>query len=208
MLVLLVCLLAAKNYNDYVLYKVFNPSKELAQQLSEYDIWSESKTELEVFMPSRDFEALNVPSSQIVKEDIPELIDGEAKRLTRNKRFKQTPPVTPDDVWFEQFFVDYSPYDQVQQWYKKLSEQFPELVKFVPSIGKSLEGRDLFAVHITAPTTTPKKQFYFESLIHAREWISGTTTAYIAWQLIKGYTNKDTTFVNILNQAEFVIGIL
>ena len=212
MLMLLIVCLLAKRFDDYVLYKVSNPSKQLAQELNKYDVWHADKSGIEVFMPKQHFNALVIPSTQyeVLKTDMQELIDVESQRLSRNKRFKKVAPIAPDDLWFEQFFVDYSPYDDVKAWYLKLSQTFPDLVQFVPSIGKSLEGRDLFAIHLTAPSSsftraTTKKLFYFQSLIHAREWISGTTTAYIVWQFVKGFTNKDSKFVNILNEAEFVI---
>jgi len=204
-MLLFVLSLLAKDYSDYWLYEVNNPSADLVEELQSYDVWSADKSGMEVFMPTLDFDALNIQDYQVLKKDISELIDSESSRLQRQRRFKRPAPVNPDTVWFESFFVDYSTYDSIKLWYQKLAETFPQLVTFVPSIGKSLEGRDLFAIHLTAPTKTSKKVFYFESLIHAREWISGTTTAYIVWQLIKGYTEEDTKYVNILNQAEFVL---
>eukprot|EP00834_Sanchytrium_tribonematis_P001721 NODE_44_length_33449_cov_1.575742.p21 type:complete len:244 gc:universal NODE_44_length_33449_cov_1.575742:27289-26558(-) len=203
----LISLLFSKNYEGYYLYKVYQPSTSLAQDLFEYDVWKADSHSIEVFMPTMDFDALNVPSSQyqVLKKDMNAEIEAESKRLERNNRFKRPAPVQPDDQWFEQFFVDYSPYDEVKQWYQKLADIFPDLVEFVPSIGKSTEGRDLFAIHLTSPSKQTKKQFYFESLIHAREWISGTTTAYITWQFIKGYKDQDPKYVSLLDRAEFVI---
>ena len=51
-------------------------------------------------------------------------------------------------------------------WYEELSKKFPEIVKFVPSIGKSVEGRDMPAVHITASSADALK-IYFQCQIHA-----------------------------------------
>lgn len=55
-------------------------------------------------------------------------------------------------------------------WYEDLAVGYPDIVKFVPSIGKSLEGRDMPAVHITA-SSSPRK-YYFQCQIHARKYVS------------------------------------
>ena len=57
-------------------------------------------------------------------------------------------------------------YPDIVNWYEELSKKFPEIVKFVPSIGKSVEGRDMSAVHITASSTDALK-IYFQCQIHA-----------------------------------------
>ena len=57
-------------------------------------------------------------------------------------------------------------YDDIVKWYQDLAEKFSDLVRFVPSIGKSYEGRDQPAVHITAATEDTKK-IYFQCQIHA-----------------------------------------
>ncbi len=49
------------------------------------------------------------------------------------------------------------------KWYEELASSNPGIVKFVASIGKSVEGRDLPAVHIG----TGAKQIYFQCQIHA-----------------------------------------
>ena len=93
-------------------------------------------------------------------------------------------------------------------WYEKLSKEFPEIVEFVPSIGKSVEGRD------TASSTDALK-IYFQCQIHASkspcclqsylcvglssycacvsagEWISGATCNYIASFLTENYDKNE-----------------
>ncbi len=48
-------------------------------------------------------------------------------------------------------------------WYKELESNYKDIVKYVASIGKSVEGRDLPAVHIG----TGAMQIYFQCQIHA-----------------------------------------
>ena len=57
-------------------------------------------------------------------------------------------------------------YDDIVKWYQALADKYPKLVTFVPSIGKSYEGRDQPAVHITADAAATKK-IYFQCQIHA-----------------------------------------
>ena len=55
-------------------------------------------------------------------------------------------------------------------WYEEMSGAFPQLTKFVPSIGKSLEGRDMPALHITATGGGEEvNKIYFQCQIHASE---------------------------------------
>jgi len=58
-------------------------------------------------------------------------------------------------------------YPDIVNWYRDLSEDFPDIVTFVPSIGKSVEGRDMPAVHITAGTSADTMKIYFQCQIHA-----------------------------------------
>ena len=80
------------------------------------------------------------------------------------------------------FFDDYHTYEEIQQYYIDLSRNYPNLVTYIPSIGISNEGRDLFAIRIKSHANPPKT-IYFEGLIHAREWISGATVAYTVQQI-------------------------
>ena len=108
-------------------------------------------------------------------------------------------------------------------WYEELSKEFPEIVKFVPSVGKSVEGRDMPPVHITASSADALK-IYFQCQIHASkspwcvysfifvldclatacafvsagEWISGATCNYIASFLTENY-DKNEEVTPIIN---------
>ncbi len=64
-------------------------------------------------------------------------------------------------------------YDEIVDWYKnKLGNDVEKnVVKFVSSIGKSVEGRDQPAVHITAAENPENKmQIYFQCQIHASKY--------------------------------------
>ena len=57
-------------------------------------------------------------------------------------------------------------YDEIVEWYADLAANNPDVIKFVPSIGKSVEGRDQPAVHIT-DGWQEKDKVYFQCQIHA-----------------------------------------
>ena len=60
-------------------------------------------------------------------------------------------------------------YADIVNWWLKLAEDNPDLVKYEESIGKSLEGRDMPAVRITASPNFNGKKIYFQCQIHASE---------------------------------------
>lgn len=58
-------------------------------------------------------------------------------------------------------------YGDIVSWYEELAKDNSDFVKYVPSIGKSVEGRDQPAVHITTSTAADRKKIYFQCQIHA-----------------------------------------
>ncbi len=55
------------------------------------------------------------------------------------------------------------------KWYEELANNHKDTVVYLPSIGKSVEGRDLPAVHIG--TTGATMQIYFQCQIHASKCV-------------------------------------
>lgn len=60
-------------------------------------------------------------------------------------------------------------YADIVDWYASLAQNYSNVVAFVSSIGKSVEGRDMPAVHITAATAANTPKIYFQCQIHARK---------------------------------------
>ena len=76
----------------------------------------------------------------------------------------------------------------------------PHLVKSVKSIGKSHEGRDLFAIHITAASkSSTKPLIWIMAGQHAREWIAPASTMFFIHLLL----NSNET--NLLHKYEFAV---
>jgi hypothetical protein len=104
------------------------------------------------------------------------------------------------------YFSDYHKYEEIRQFCKDLKAEFPSLVTYVPSLGKSLEGRDIFQIKITGNSRSraQKPRIWLHSLQHAREWISGATTQYIAHHLLSNY-GKDARITKLVDSIEWVI---
>ena len=67
-------------------------------------------------------------------------------------------------------------YEATKSWYRNLARDHRDLVRYNASIGKSVEGRDMPAVHITAKHNSGRKKIYFQCQIHARESYRQTST--------------------------------
>ncbi|KAJ3149562.1 hypothetical protein HDU89_003615 [Geranomyces variabilis] len=168
------------------------------------DIWDVQPSHMDFRLPAgMDLDFANIPSLAEVKihvlhDNIQSLIDADrASRLPNPLLPRQADPPAPLD-----WFADYHQFDQIVEWYQNLTATFPNLVTFLPSIGKTVEGRDIFAVIITGANNTaaPKPQFFFQGLIHAREWISGATVQWISNQLVESYA----TDPSLLDSTEFI----
>jgi hypothetical protein len=63
-------------------------------------------------------------------------------------------------------------YEDTVKWYKNLATKFPRLMNFNPSIGQTVEHRDMPSVHFTGTkdqAVGDKKKFYMQCQIHASE---------------------------------------
>ncbi|KAJ3043018.1 hypothetical protein HDV00_005925 [Rhizophlyctis rosea] len=137
---------------------------------------------------------------KVLVEDIQPAIDAETERLNRVGKLDW-------ETKTSQWFSDYHRFDEIRDWYRDLADRHPSLIQVIPSIGKTFEGRDIFAVKISGNKThisSDKSQFWFHGLQHAREWIGGAVVQYISAHLLMGYgVDKDIT--RLLDAAEFVI---
>jgi hypothetical protein len=82
---------------------------------------------------------------------------------------------------------------------KALATQAPDIARVV-SIGKSLEGRDLPALRLTAGTGAPRVLYYAGE--HARELSPVEVTMDLAQHLVKGWAAQDPTVRELLTSRE------
>ncbi|KIW88240.1 uncharacterized protein Z519_11351 [Cladophialophora bantiana CBS 173.52] len=115
---------------------------------------------------------------------------------------------TPHDL----FFQDYQPLSVLYPWLRLLASLFPTHASLM-SIGASAEGRDIPALRIGAQlddSSTDSHASRHTLLIvggsHAREWISVSTVAYIAYSLVTRYGHPQFPEVTkILNHFDLIL---
>jgi extracellular matrix protein 14 len=119
----------------------------------------------------------------------------------------------PKDI----FFQEYQPLSVLYPWLRLMASMFPSHVSLT-SIGRSAEGRDIPALRVGARVEFPpghehdkRPTLLITGGSHAREWISVSSAAYIAYSLVTAYEDPrfpdvtkllnhfDVTFLPVLN---------
>lgn len=208
-------------FDNELLVQIDHPSVEVYQLIESLnlDLWSRDLYSATVHVTSDELQTLkeSLPevNVRIVNENIQQLIDQEADRI--NSRRLAGNPASASN-----WFAEYHKYEDIKGWFKQLAHEHPHLMRFVPSIGQSHEGRDIFAIHLTAnpkskqrqqqeaePTVAgdsgaKKPQIWIQGQIHAREWISGATVQYFVHQLVSRY-GKDDRVSSVLENNEIIL---
>lgn len=87
-----------------------------------------------------------------------------------------------------------------------MEAMFPSITELI-SIGKSYEGRDIPALQVGVKTPGKlggkRKTVVVTGGMHAREWISTTTTNYLAWSFIKSF-GKEPMITKLLEHFDFI----
>ena len=81
---------------------------------------------------------------------------------------------------------DYMNLAEILSYINGLETTYPALCD-VFSIGTSLEGRDIWVLHITGTASGSKPAVFYHSLIHCREWITAPVVLYLADHLTSNY---------------------
>lgn len=100
-------------------------------------------------------------------------------------------------------FQDYKTFDQIVAFINNLATLRPDLCE-VTSIGTSLEGRDIWVLHITGAGAAPKPAVFYHGLQHAREWITGSMVLYIADMLVANY-DTDPCLADLIDRTDFYL---
>lgn len=103
-------------------------------------------------------------------------------------------------------FTHYYPYDQMTATLKKLAKTYPKLLK-LESIGKSYQGRDLWAMTINNPATgaeAEKPAMYIHANIHGNELQGTEVCLYTIWYLMEHY-RKNAQITELVDHRVFYI---
>ena len=92
---------------------------------------------------------------------------------------------------------------QMTAYINELAASKPELCE-VFSIGTSIEGRDIWVLHLAGTNPDPKPAVFYHSTIHAREWITAPVVLYLATYLVDHY-GSDPGVTAIVNGLDIYI---
>lgn len=92
------------------------------------------------------------------------------------------------------FFDCWRDAKEVVGFFDTLTELNPDVVTKLPSIGRTIEDREIPAYKVAAPSssTVAKRSIYVQSILHAREWSAGASTFYSMAALIDGLRRRES----------------
>ncbi|RHZ01782.1 hypothetical protein DYB35_011125 [Aphanomyces astaci] len=95
------------------------------------------------------------------------------------------------------FFKCFRTSDQIFEYVNKLVEQNPKLLT-KEKISTTVQGKTIYAYKLTGGASKPKS-LYFQSLLHAREWVAGSSNLYALASILDGIANKEQTAAELFN---------
>jgi len=125
-------------------------------------------------------------------DDVQPRLDAERDRLQL-----RVPPQPGVD-----YFADFRELDEVHAQLDAMAASYPELASVV-ELGESLEGRSIRALVIAAGGVDERPTIFVTAGQHAREWISVTSSMYVADQFLANA--EETTYSEALAAVQLVI---
>ncbi|KAG0232686.1 hypothetical protein B0O80DRAFT_497134 [Mortierella sp. GBAus27b] len=201
------------------------PEDPIESMLDHLDVWSRTRDSDMVLAHFTDeqFERFEeamlrkgVPQGeddwQVVERDLQTVADRDAEvvymtelelRLQSGTGLKNNGKIDYDS-WFK----NYHKHDEIKKFYLQLAEEYPDLISFIPSIGQTVEKKDIFAIRLTVKeedgSIREKPQIWWQGLQHAREWAGGSTVQYLTHHFVTNY-GKEDKITAILEETEFII---
>ncbi|MBI5762960.1 MAG: hypothetical protein HZA51_05480 [Planctomycetes bacterium] len=100
-------------------------------------------------------------------------------------------------------FTAYKDFAGIEAYINNLATTRPDLCT-VSTYGTSIQSRPLYVLKITGPNPGPKPAVFYHGLIHAREWITGPVSLYLAEYLVNNY-DTNPCIQSLVNGMEFYI---
>lgn len=102
------------------------------------------------------------------------------------------------------FFNAYRTWPEILNWLNQIHNQYSSLTS-LEQIGTTVLGEPIMGIHIKGRASANRKPFImFNSLQHAREWISGATTTFIISKLVSGY-GVNAQITQMVDQIDWFI---
>ena len=93
--------------------------------------------------------------------------------------------------------------DQLIAFINNLATTHPGLCEVI-DIGNTIQGRDIWVLHITGAGAGPKPAVFYHGLQHCREWISGPVVLYLADYLVNNY-GTDPCVTALVDRTDFYL---
>ena len=195
--------------NEKVIRLPYSPQNLQVAKKLHLDVWSVSKQNgIDVRVNSVSLKklesSLNLKASVVIP-NLQQIIDSSSTPTNLENNAVQKKPKNGGgntSAWH----TAYHAYDDNVKWLQDLAKTYPQVVAFVPSIGTTPENRAIPMIKLNGKTgaTPEKKRVWLQSMQHAREWITGATTMYIAETFASQY-GKDERITHILDTVEVII---
>jgi hypothetical protein len=166
---------------------ISDPALKLLLQEVMWDVWDHDGTTMDVRIESPELleslKAIGV-NYEVIIADLDAYLDefGHTKAKTHREGV---------DEWFEEFHQ----YNEIIAWYNQSLASHPGLAHYGGVLGTTVGGRQIHG-YILRGTADGSKKLYFQAGLHAREWASPATVAYVYHSLLNGYgTDPDATWI-------------
>ncbi|KAL7751534.1 hypothetical protein RI367_002997 [Sorochytrium milnesiophthora] len=194
-------------YQGHKIVRLQDPSNKVRSVISStrgIDVWGGGPSHIDVRVANLD--AVHQLESQVQEQlhytvrvdNVQELVDKDTAGFNHPVSFETASSSAAN------WFADYHTYADTVKYLTATCKTYAKLCTAVPSIGKSIQGRDIIAFKLSGKGGQTKPQIYFQGLQHAREWAATTTTQYIFTQLLSSY-GKDKQATQLLDTAEVLI---
>eukprot|EP00735_Rhodelphis_limneticus_P009228 TRINITY_DN2623_c0_g1::TRINITY_DN2623_c0_g1_i1::g.25957::m.25957 TRINITY_DN2623_c0_g1::TRINITY_DN2623_c0_g1_i1::g.25957 ORF type:complete len:457 (+),score=181.89,sp/P00731/CBPA1_RAT/34.70/7e-69,Peptidase_M14/PF00246.19/8.6e-67,Propep_M14/PF02244.11/1.3e-09,Propep_M14/PF02244.11/1.7e+03 TRINITY_DN2623_c0_g1_i1:37-1371(+) len=201
----------SQQYKDQVVVRAVPKSQDQVEYLNKLadhgiDFWNDAVVldqPSDLRLTTAELESFELPY-EILIDDLQSVIMKEAEQI---RSFKNRPVTLSDDKARSDWFKTYHTYAEVQTFVKDLTTKYK--LEYMPSIGKSFEGRDIPA-YIFGSNATDARTVYIQGGIHAREWVSHSTALFVSEKFLiaRDSTATDaltTRAKEVLKTVRFVV---
>ena len=201
-------------YQDQLVLRVETSSEaQLQSMLSLVEsVWSEATGigPLDIQIKQSNLQALadlDIPF-EILIQDLQSYTNTNWSQIVDIERATPKPNQLDAPIHDDNWFANYKQLNEIASYIDNIVALRPDLAS-TSIIGQSWEGRDMFAVTISAPDSlenplADRPAVFLFSTVHAREWIAPMTTTYFASKLTEDY-DTDPRVKSILDSTRIVI---